>query len=40
MGIALATGLATYPFETVEGFWAWVEQCEDSPIDSIWQTES
>jgi probable F420-dependent oxidoreductase len=40
MGIALATGLATYPFATVGGFWAWVEQCEDSPIDSIWQTDT
>jgi probable F420-dependent oxidoreductase len=40
MGIALGTGLATYPFETVAGFWRWVEQCENSPVDSIWQTDT
>lgn len=40
MGIAIATGLATYPFETIDGFWAWVEQCENSKIDSIWQTDT
>ena len=40
MGIAVGTGLATYPFSSVDGFWAWIALCEDGGIDSIWQTDT
>ncbi len=37
--IAVGVGLMEYPFESVEGFWRWVDLCEDGGIDSIWQTD-
>ena len=40
MGIAVGTGLATYPFSSVDGFWRWIALCEDGGIDSIWQTDT
>ncbi|MDP6344891.1 MAG: LLM class flavin-dependent oxidoreductase, partial [Alphaproteobacteria bacterium] len=40
MGIAVGTGLATYPFASIDGFWRWVRLCEEGGIDSIWQTDT
>jgi probable F420-dependent oxidoreductase len=37
--IAAGIGLMEYPFDTVEGFWRWVDLCEAGGIDSIWQTD-
>jgi probable F420-dependent oxidoreductase len=37
--IAVGVGLMEYPFETVDGFWRWVDLCEAGGIDSIWQTD-
>ena len=37
MGIGL--GLGGFPFESTDAFRAWVDLCEDSNIDSIWQSD-
>ena len=37
--IAVGVGLMEYPFESVDGFWRWVDLCEAGGIDSIWQTD-
>src|SRR5919202_950574 len=37
--IAVGIGLMEYPFDTVDGFWRWVDLCEVGGIDSIWQTD-
>ncbi len=39
MSIAIGIGLADFPFEQAGGFWRWVDICENSTIDSIWQTD-
>jgi len=28
-----------FPFDTADGFWRWVDLCEQGGIDSIWQTD-
>jgi probable F420-dependent oxidoreductase len=28
-----------FPFDTMDGFWRWVDLCEQGGIDSIWQTD-
>jgi hypothetical protein len=37
--IALGIGIMEYPFDTTNGFWRWVDLCEQGGIDSIWQTD-
>jgi probable F420-dependent oxidoreductase len=37
--IAVGLGLMEFPFDTVDGFWRWVDLCEGGGIDSIWQTD-
>src|SRR5580700_6606954 len=37
--IAVGIGIMEYPFDTTEGFWHWVDLCEQGGIDSIWQTD-
>src|ERR1700686_4797201 len=37
--IAVGIGIMEYPFDTTEGFWRWVDLCEQGGIDSIWQTD-
>jgi probable F420-dependent oxidoreductase len=37
--IAIGIGIMEYPFETIDGFWRWVDLCEEGGIDSIWQTD-
>ncbi len=32
-------GLANFPFSGPRTFWRWVEMCEESRVDSIWQSE-
>jgi probable F420-dependent oxidoreductase len=39
MKIRVGLGLANFPFSDARAFWRWVEQCEDSTVDSIWQTD-
>ena len=37
--IAAGIGLMEYPFDTTQGFWRWVDLCEQGGLDSIWQTD-
>ncbi|HVY17257.1 MAG TPA: LLM class flavin-dependent oxidoreductase [Rhodopila sp.] len=37
--IAVGIGIMDFPFQTVDGFWRWVDLCEAGGIDSIWQTD-
>ena len=39
MGVAVGIGLMDYPFQNVGEFWEWVDICESSSLDSIWQTD-
>ncbi|HJQ61071.1 MAG TPA: LLM class flavin-dependent oxidoreductase [Vineibacter sp.] len=39
MGVAIGMGLMEYPFTTTAGFWRWVDMCEQSGVDSLWQTD-
>ena len=37
--IGVGLGLGGFPFETIDDFRRWLDVCEDSPIDSIWQSD-
>ncbi len=37
--IAAGIGLMEYPFDSIDGFWRWVDLCEEGGLDSIWQTD-
>ena len=37
--IAVGIGIMEYPFQTTDGFWRWVDLCEEGGIDSLWQTD-
>ena len=39
MKVRVGLGLANFPFSDARTFWRWVERCEESAIDSIWQTD-
>src|SRR4029450_11745152 len=32
-------GLANFPFSDARAFWRWIARCEESTVDSIWQTD-
>jgi len=40
MAVSVGMGLATYPFDGVDGFWRWVQLCEEGGVDSLWQTDT
>jgi probable F420-dependent oxidoreductase len=37
--VAVGVGIMEYPFDTADGFWRWVDLCEQGGLDSIWQTD-
>ena len=37
--VAVGLGLMEFPFDTVSGFWRWVDLCEAGGVDSLWQTD-
>lgn len=37
--VSIGIGIARYPFEKAREFFRWVDLCEDSTIDSLWQTD-
>ena len=37
--IGVGLGLGGFPFDTIDEFRSWLEVCEDSEIDSIWQSD-
>ncbi len=39
MSVRIGLNLVTFPFSDVRTFWRWVDLCEESDIDSIWQTD-
>ena len=39
MSIAVGLGLSDFPFSNGRAFWNWVDMCELSGVDSIWQTD-
>jgi probable F420-dependent oxidoreductase len=39
MSVRIGLGMATFPFSSVKNFWRWIDLCEDSLIDSFWQTD-
>jgi probable F420-dependent oxidoreductase len=39
MSVRIGIGMAGYPFREPQSYWRWVELCERSAIDSIWQTD-
>src|SRR5438552_4409924 len=39
MKLRVGLGIANFPFSDARGFWRWIERCEDSTVDSIWQTD-
>lgn len=39
MGVRIGIGLGRFPFDDIARFRSWLAECEDSPIDSIWQSD-
>lgn len=39
MSVRIGLGMSTFPFSSPRAMWRWVGACEDSAIDSIWQTD-
>jgi probable F420-dependent oxidoreductase len=39
MSVRVGLGLANFPFSGPRPFWRWVETCEESAVDSLWQSE-
>jgi probable F420-dependent oxidoreductase len=37
--IGIGLGLGGFPFDSIDGFRGWLDLCEDSSIDSIWQSD-
>ncbi|HTV45888.1 MAG TPA: LLM class flavin-dependent oxidoreductase [Stellaceae bacterium] len=37
--VAIGLGLMEFPFDSVAGYWRWVDLCETGGIDSLWQTD-
>jgi hypothetical protein len=37
--IAVGVGIMEFPFQTANGFWRWIDLCEQGGIDSFWQTD-
>src|SRR5512143_2128833 len=35
----IGLGIANFPFSDARAFWRWIGRCEDSTVDSIWQTD-
>ncbi len=39
MSVRIGLGLANFPFAGAKAFWRWVDRCERSDVDSLWQTD-
>lgn len=39
MSVRIGLGIATLPFSGARAFFRWVDLCEDSGVDSLWQTD-
>jgi probable F420-dependent oxidoreductase len=39
MKVRVGLGIANFPFSDARAFWRWIARCEESTVDSIWQTD-
>jgi probable F420-dependent oxidoreductase len=39
MGVGIGLGCAEFPFSGATAYWRWIDMCEASGVDSIWQTD-
>ena len=39
MSVRIGLGVAAFPFSSAGAFWRWIELCEESGVDSIWQSD-
>ncbi len=39
MTVSAGLGIANFPFAAADAFWDWVDLCEDSGVNSIWQSD-
>ncbi len=39
MSVRIGLSLSTLPFSSARALWRWVERCEASDVDSLWQTD-
>jgi probable F420-dependent oxidoreductase len=39
VAVRIGVGISSSPFSSARAFWRWVEYCEGSAIDSLWQTD-
>ena len=39
MSVRIGLGIATQPFDDAKAFFRWVDLCEASDVDSLWQTD-
>ncbi|MFQ5699943.1 MAG: TIGR03619 family F420-dependent LLM class oxidoreductase [Myxococcota bacterium] len=39
MSVRVGLGWADHPFREAAEYWRWVDLCEDSPVDSLWQSD-
>ncbi len=37
--VAIGLGLMEFPFDSVAGYWRWVDLCEAGGVDLLWQTD-
>ena len=39
MTIGAGIGMANFTFDDADGFWRWVDLCDNGGVDSIWQSD-
>lgn len=39
MTVSAGLGIANFQFDNADGFWDWVDLCEDSGVNSLWQSD-
>jgi probable F420-dependent oxidoreductase len=39
MATRVGLGLIGFPFSSAEGFWRWIDLCEEGGVDSFWQSD-
>ena len=39
MSVRIGLGMAAFPFSSPRAMWRWIELCEESGVDSLWQTD-
>ena len=39
MTISAGLGIGAFPFDDAQGFWRWVDLCDEAGVDSIWQSD-